>query len=169
LATMVSKSVVLLSTELGEWDRLADDVLLYTTVPWTGVEVLAEVKCGGDRSINTRSSLPARGGAVWALGRLFSLLCNLLILCLGPGNFLQTLGHLRVQALRDCSLLLLQSLFRGLVLLMEFRPAFAVSQVRLTSRRDVGLDEGQLCIVGRMRVRGLRAFKSRNQQKLTGI
>ena len=74
LATMVRNTVVLLSTELGEWDRVADDVLLWTTVPWTGDEGLAIVKCGGDRSIDTRSSLPARGGAVWALGRLFSLL-----------------------------------------------------------------------------------------------
>jgi hypothetical protein len=74
LATTVTKTVILRPTELGEWDRVADDVLLWTTVPWTGDEGLAIVKCGGDRSIDTRSSLPARGGAVWALGRLFSLL-----------------------------------------------------------------------------------------------
>jgi hypothetical protein len=113
---------MLLPTELGEWGRVADDVLLYayTTVPWTGDEGLAKVKCGGDRNINTRSSLPARGGAVCVLGRLFSLLCNLGILCFGPGSFIHTLGHLRAHALRDCSLQLVTSLCRGLALLIEF-------------------------------------------------
>ena len=98
---------MLLPTELGEWGRVADDVLLYayTTVPWTGDEGLAKVKCGGDRNINTRSSLPARGGAVCVLGRLFSLLCNLGILCFGPGSsmrFRQPGGSARLGAEAYC-------------------------------------------------------------------
>ena len=47
-----------MSTELGEWGHLTDDVLLWTAVLWTGDERLAKAKCGEGRGIDTRSSSP---------------------------------------------------------------------------------------------------------------
>jgi hypothetical protein len=49
------------STELCDWDHLTQDVRLWTTVPWTGDERLAKVKCGGDRGTDFSSNGRATG------------------------------------------------------------------------------------------------------------